>query len=164
MTFKGNLIMIGAGVALLALVACDKNNKSEETQTTGATQSQGAQNPGVNAAAANDNDKANKNNNKPNASTPDPNQHVIQQITQARCQREMACGKIGPNKHWTDEQACVSDLGNDTYEALKAKDCKQPLEPKVQTCLKALPNENCDNVESGLSRIQACEQNALCKD
>lgn len=162
MTFKGNLIMVGAGVALLALVACDKNNKSEETQTTGATQNQGAQNPGVNAPAAND-DNSNKNT-KPNASTPDPNQHIIQQITQARCQREMACGKIGPNKHWTDEQACVSDLGNDTYEALKAKDCKQPIQPKVQTCLQALPSENCDNVESGLSRIQACEQNALCKE
>ena len=149
MTFKRNLIIGGACVALLALVACEKNNKAEETQTTGATQGQ-----------TTTTDK-----NQPNAATPDANQSTIMRVTQARCAREMACGKIGADKSkkWTDEQACRDDLGHDTYEGLKASDCKTLLQDKVQTCLTALQTENCDNVESGLSRIQACRSDTLCK-
>ena len=150
MTFKRNLIIAGASVALLAAVACEKNNKADETQTTGAN----TQN--------NDNDK---DKNQPNAATPDPNQATIMRVTTARCQREMACGKIGADKDkkWTDEQSCRDDLGHDTYEGLKAKDCKTVLQDKVQSCLTAIGTENCDNVESGLSRIQACRSDVLCK-
>ncbi|HEY1958429.1 MAG TPA: DUF6184 family natural product biosynthesis lipoprotein [Polyangiaceae bacterium] len=127
-------------------MACEKNNKAEETQTTGATQS-------------------NTDKTQPNAMTPDANQATIMRVTTARCQREMACGKIGADKDkkWTDEAACRDDLGHDTYEGLKAKDCKTLLQDKVQTCLSAIGTENCDNVESGLSRIQACRSDALCK-
>jgi len=158
MTFKRNLIIGGACVALLALVACEKNNKPEETQTTGATQ-------GNNTAAANNATDKDKDKSQPNAATPDPNQSTIMRVTQARCQREMVCGKIGADKSkkWTDEQACRDDLGHDTYEGLKASDCKTLLQDKVQTCLTAIQTENCDNVESGLSRIQACRSDTLCK-
>src|SRR6185503_5482910 len=106
MTFKRNLIIGGACVALLALVACEKNNKPEETQTTGATQ-------GNNTAAANNATDKDKDKSQPNAATPDPNQSTIMRVTQARCQREMVCGKIGADKSkkWTDEQACRDDLG-----------------------------------------------------
>ena len=151
MTLNRKLVIAGTGVALLALVACEKNNKADETQTTGATQTQPENNPL-------------EKKNQVGVNTPDPNQAIIQKVTQARCQREMACGEIGNGKKYATEADCISDLGKDTFEDLKAKECKTPLQDKVNECVAALPKENCDNVRSDLSHILACREGAICKD
>lgn len=161
MTLNRKVLIAGTGVALLALVACEKNNKADETQTTGATQTQPENNP---AANNNQENKPLEKKNQVGVNTPDPNQAIIQKVTQARCQREMACGEVGNGKKYATEADCVSDLGKDTFEDLKAKECKTPMQDKVNDCVAALPKENCDNVRSDLSHILACRAGAICKD
>lgn len=152
-----NLIIVAAAVLGFGVVNCEKSNRSEQTQTTGATQPS-------DQTQAKEQQKKEEKQGVPTMTAPDPNESTIDRVTIGRCDREMACGRIGQGKKWNDMADCKRDLGKDTRDDLKANECKGVLNDKVQTCLDALRSENCDNVQSGLSRVEACQKQKLCKD
>jgi len=132
-----NIALVAPAVVTLALVACHKNESVDQTRTTGATEN-------VRAMA------------------PDPNDKTIERVTAARCERELACERIGQGKKWADEAACRRDLRPSTYSQLRSKDCNVVLDDKVQACLLAMPTENCDSVSQGVRDIEPCGKDKLC--
>jgi len=83
MTFDHrNLIVVGTA-AIVGLVACEKKENTDQTQTSGATTST------VNLGAG-----------------MDPNDTTIDRITETRCKHEVTCNNVGSGKKWADEAAC----------------------------------------------------------
>jgi len=143
------LIFVAASL-LVGLVACEKANKSEQTQTTGANEPEKTEKAG--------NEKTMQ---QPMA--PDANDPTIDRITNASCQREMACDRIGQGKKWADQAACRSDLRASARTELARAECPNVQMDKVQACIAALATENCDSVAMGPKDVQPCTKEVLCK-
>ena len=133
-----NIVVVASAVVTIALVACEKNESTDQTRTTGATTQ------------------------SVRATAPDPNDKTIDRVTAARCERELACERIGQGKKWADEAACRRALRPSTYSELRAKECKVVLDDKVQACLLAMPDQNCDSVSQGVRDIEPCAKDKLC--
>lgn len=169
MTFAHrNLIIVGS-VALLGLVACEKKENADQTQTTGATRTQ--ENQG-NVQPTTSNTTPGSNLNMPERGTTgttttgmekDANDATIERITDARCRREVACNNIGNGKKWNDEAACKREVRQNVHSDYRQSECHVVLQDKVQACLDAINGEKCDSAFD-LGRVTACRKGNLCKD
>jgi uncharacterized protein DUF6184 len=89
----------------------------------------------------------------------------IQLISEARCDREVRCGGVGPDKTYETRDQCVADLKNDGYEDLDAKACPRGLdERQLDQCLSEIHAERCGAPLDTLERLVACRSAGLCKD
>ena len=89
----------------------------------------------------------------------------IQLISEARCDREVRCGGVGPDKNYETRDQCVADLKNDGYEDLDAKACPKGLdERELDQCLSEIHAERCGAPLDTLERLVACRSASLCKD
>jgi hypothetical protein len=140
MTRKQKTLAFGS--AMLGLIACDQN-KSSETQTTGATMPMRVQTPVAVAA--------------------DPNDDTIDRITAARCTREVACNNIGTGKKWVDDSSCHREVRQNVHADFRRTECRYVLTDKLQSCIDAIRDEKCDAVLD-LTRMNACRKSAICSD
>ncbi len=160
-----NLLIVGSA-ALLGLVACEKNQSSDQTQTTGATRENPQNQPQTTPNQPTFNQPqtgTNTGTGMAASETKDPNDATIDRITDARCKRELACNNVGNGKKYNDEAACKRELRQNTHSDLRQSECKTVLTDKVQSCIDAIQNEKCDSVFE-LSRVNACRKGNLCKD
>jgi len=89
----------------------------------------------------------------------------IQLISEARCDREVRCGGVGPDATCTTRDQCVADLKNDGYDDLDAKACPKGLdERELDQCLSEIHAERCGAPLDTLERLVACRSASLCKD
>ncbi len=89
----------------------------------------------------------------------------IQLISEARCDRELRCSGVGPDKTYETRDQCVADLKNDGYEDLDAEACPKGLdERELDQCLSEIHAERCGAPLDTLERLVACRSASLCKD
>ena len=91
------------------------------------------------------------------------NEHAINRITAARCDRDMACNNIGAGKKFETREACTNELGHDKAADIRAEECPRGIsEPDLNDCLADIRSEKCGNPLDSISRRAACRKAKLC--
>jgi hypothetical protein len=89
----------------------------------------------------------------------------VHQLTVARCQREARCNNIGKNKKYESSDQCIRTLDARGYTDLGPDECKSGIRrDKVEGCLSAIRNEQCNSPLDTLRRLVSCQSAALCAD
>ena len=89
----------------------------------------------------------------------------INQLSEARCDREVRCGGIGPDKTYETRDQCIADLNHDGYDDLDADACPRGIDQReLDKCLSEIHAERCGAPLDTLERLVACRSAALCKD
>ncbi len=95
---------------------------------------------------------------------PGTQNQAVEQIAQARCDREVRCGKVGPDKDYTSQEVCLTKVKDEWRDDLNARECPGGVVQKELTeCLAEIRNEDCGNPFDSLSRIIACREGDICK-
>lgn len=129
-----------AAAALCAGVACSKTHERE---------------PAMRPAAGTRADPA----------TSSSTMNGINDISVARCDREVRCGGVGPGQSYETRDQCISDLNNAGYDDLDADACRKGLDQKeLDKCLSEIHAERCGAPLDTLDRLVACRAATLCKD
>jgi hypothetical protein len=89
----------------------------------------------------------------------------INDISVARCDREVRCGGVGSGKNYETREACIADLNSAGYEDLDAKACPRGLDAReLDKCLSENHAERSAAPLDTLERLVACRAAALCRD
>jgi hypothetical protein len=123
-------------VALILLAACAHEDNTNMTPTTTTAASQ--------MAAPVDN-------------------HAIDQVAAARCDREQTCGNVGVDKTYATRDVCVQKLRADSMNDLTNANCPNGMSrPALDKCLADVRGERCDHPLDTLSRLNSCSRSSLC--
>jgi hypothetical protein len=88
---------------------------------------------------------------------------AVSAVATARCDRELKCKNIGPNKTYLSTEECITKLQNDKRPDLNEYECPQGISDKdLASCLKSIREENCGNPLDSVSRLTACRSSAMC--
>jgi hypothetical protein len=133
--------------AVLGLMACGRSTSSTTTQLTSAPAPATARSPNAGAGSIVTSDEA------------------VMRITNARCDREVACNNVGSDGLFIDRDACARQLGRDAYANLQAQTCAGGIDDgKLATCLADVRNERCHNPLDTIERLLSCRRRELCVD
>ncbi len=89
---------------------------------------------------------------------------ALDQIVNARCDREMKCGNIGADKKFSDRNACVTEVKKDFSDDINADDCPAGVDKKeLSECLTEARNEDCANPFDTIGRVAACRTSDICR-
>jgi hypothetical protein len=90
---------------------------------------------------------------------------AINDISVARCDREVRCGDVGPEKNHETRDQCIAKLNEAGYDNLDADACRAGIAPdELGKCLSEINAERCGAPLDTLERLVACRSSALCKD
>jgi hypothetical protein len=89
----------------------------------------------------------------------------INEISTARCDREVRCGGVGEGKGHANRDQCIADLNREGYEDLDETHCPRGLGAReLDKCLSEIHGERCGAPLDTLERLVACRAPALCKN
>lgn len=92
-----------------------------------------------------------------------PGDMLVGRIAQARCDREVACGRVGEGKPVATNAQCMSTVRTRSRADVVAAQCGRGFDnTQVGICLTSIRQHRC---ESGLDAIEAiaqCQASALC--
>ncbi|MBI2393570.1 MAG: hypothetical protein HYV09_28590 [Deltaproteobacteria bacterium] len=89
---------------------------------------------------------------------------AINKIVGARCDREMKCGNIGPDKKFSDQNSCMVTVGKDFGDDINADECPAGVDTKeLDECLTEARNEDCKNPFDTIGRVAACRTSDICR-
>lgn len=89
----------------------------------------------------------------------------INDISVARCDREVRCGGVGPGENYETRDQCIADLNNAGYDDLDADACPRGLDRnELDKCLSEIHAERCGAPLDTLERLVACRSATLCND
>jgi hypothetical protein len=88
---------------------------------------------------------------------------TVTKISNARCDREVKCGHVGPSEKFSSRDQCISKTQNDKYGDLNGDVCTLGISQQgLHECLQAIRDEGCSNPLDSISRISACRSGNLC--
>ena len=89
---------------------------------------------------------------------------AVDKIADARCDRELKCGSVGPEKKWSDRDGCTTSMKKSLADELNADDCPAGIDTKeLDECLHMARNEDCKNPLDKISRVAACRTSDICR-
>ncbi|HEY1957593.1 MAG TPA: DUF6184 family natural product biosynthesis lipoprotein [Polyangiaceae bacterium] len=92
------------------------------------------------------------------------NDQAVRSITEARCNREVACNNIGAGQKYDDFAACTREIGHDTGVTLRDQKCPEGiLQARLASCLDQISTERCGNPLDTVERLAACRKGMLCR-
>jgi hypothetical protein len=96
---------------------------------------------------------------------PATSRSVADLITEAHCDREQRCVKVGwPTRHASREE-CEAEIGLDWRDELDVFDCPGGIDrDALDDCLTEIRNDDCDNPFDALERIVVCRPGKICRD
>ena len=86
---------------------------------------------------------------------------AVDRMTTERCNRELACGNVGPNQPFADVASCRADVHEDMNRFLKADTCKAVDYYDLAVCSIAIRNTRCS--ATGVPRLAECEGAKICR-
>jgi hypothetical protein len=96
----------------------------------------------------------------------DPDQRfraTVSKIASARCDREMRCGRVGPNEAYPTRDDCVSKSEADKRGDIDANECMLGVsQTGLVECLNAIRDEDCNNPLDAVAKLKACRTANLC--
>ena len=88
----------------------------------------------------------------------------INEISTARCDRDVRCGAVGEGKTYASRDQCITEQNQDGYDDLDEKACPRGLDPReLDKCLSEIHAERCGAPLDTLERLVACRAATLCK-
>jgi hypothetical protein len=88
---------------------------------------------------------------------------VVEQLSTASCDHELACNNTGPGRQFTSLDACASQMRLEVASELGAYRCPAGLDrAALGQCTMAIIGERCDQPVSTLPQIEKCRSAALC--
>jgi hypothetical protein len=88
---------------------------------------------------------------------------VVDEIANARCQREQGCGNVGKDRKYASGDACREKIAGEWVDDLNRFDCPGGYDKKeLDECLEEIRNEDCKNPFDTLGRILACRASDIC--
>ncbi|WP_394844154.1 DUF6184 family natural product biosynthesis lipoprotein [Pendulispora brunnea] len=97
-------------------------------------------------------------------SYPVTNEAAIENITAARCDRELSCNNIGAGKDYDSFAACTRELHHNARASFNAQECPHGIDDRNLTnCLSDIRNERCGNPLDTLERVTSCRKGKLCR-
>jgi hypothetical protein len=88
---------------------------------------------------------------------------TVAKIAGARCEREMRCGRVGPNETFSSRESCVSKIQADKRGAADLNTCALGVNrDRLADCLNAIRDEDCGNALDVVTRLEACRSSNLC--
>jgi len=92
------------------------------------------------------------------------NDHAINALTKARCDREDACNNLGADKKFDSFDACEREIRHDTAITLRPEKCSGGvISERLDSCLDQIRTERCGNAIDKIERVAACRKAMLCK-
>ena len=126
-----------AALAALALVACHR--EGERPPVTSQTTARGAE-----------------------LGSPS-NDDAVMRIATARCERELACNKIGQGRAYEDQPTCLAQMGELMDEEAGRHTCPRGVEPcEVTRCLVDIQATPCGGELERETNLPSCTKAALC--
>jgi len=90
-------------------------------------------------------------------------ERTVDQIAQARCDREGSCDNIGDGKAYANQKACLNDIRGKGFNDFTATTCPNGIDSsQLQKCLAEIRGERCGSPIDTISRINSCRTEALC--
>jgi hypothetical protein len=88
------------------------------------------------------------------------NAGAVERIAASRCARETACGRVGPNKRFADDQNCLREIVRRSSVEVEAQTCPNGVDAKkVERCETEISHQPC-TPES--ETVPACQAEELC--
>jgi hypothetical protein len=89
--------------------------------------------------------------------------NAVDEISDARCDREQRCNNVGAGQTYADRSTCESKMHGATANDLNTKDCPNGVDrTRLSDCLKQIQSEECGNPIASVSRWSACRTSNLC--
>ncbi len=153
-----------AGACVLAVVACQRRERTSETGTTSAEQQQ--------RSAESDRGRTNRPTQMDQSGTTTTTgattgavsfETASSRIVAARCEREAACNNIGAKKRYVDRTVCTHELGVKLADDLKASECTHGVDAKLlDECIAGIQKESCGGVGDNIARAGNCKSSDIC--
>lgn len=88
-------------------------------------------------------------------------ERAIEAMASARCNHEQRCNTIGPTGAYMTREHCLNVMRADGYDELGA--CEHGVDQeKLQECLAAIADQDCNGARDRLERLPACRAAELC--
>lgn len=91
------------------------------------------------------------------------NDDAVMRITTARCERELACNKIGQGRAYEDTPTCLERIGEMMDLEAGRNACPQGVDPfAVSTCLFDIQRTACGGELESETNLRSCTKASLC--
>lgn len=91
------------------------------------------------------------------------NDEAIMRITTVRCERELACNKIGQGRAYEDQPSCLERIGELMDQEAGKNACPSGVDPlAVSTCLLEIQRTPCGGELEQSTNVPACTKSVLC--
>jgi hypothetical protein len=92
-----------------------------------------------------------------------PGDMLVGRIAQARCDREVACDRVGEGKPFKTTEQCTSTLRTRSRADVVAAQCSRGFDnTQVALCLTAIRHFRCETGLGAVDVIPHCQSSALC--
>jgi hypothetical protein len=92
-----------------------------------------------------------------------PGDMLVGRIAQARCDREVACNRVGEGKAFATTAQCTSSLRNRSRADVVAARCARGFDhTQVALCLTSVRQYRCESGLDAIDAIAQCQRSALC--
>ena len=90
---------------------------------------------------------------------------AIDQIANARCDREVACNNVGGDKGYASRSACMDAMRAKGKDELRVTNCPGGVvQDQLNRCVADVRGERCSNPLDTLSRLESCATGTLCSN
>jgi Family of unknown function (DUF6184) len=91
------------------------------------------------------------------------NDDAVMKVATSRCDRELACNKIGQGRAHDDQPTCLERMGELMNEEAGKNTCPAGVEPfALSACLLDIQKTPCGGELERSSNIRACTKASLC--
>lgn len=92
------------------------------------------------------------------------NDEAVMRVTTARCERELACNKIGHGRAYEDQPTCLERIGALMDEAAGTNACPAGTDDvAVAACLLEIQRTPCGGELERSTNLPACTRSSLCR-
>jgi hypothetical protein len=92
-----------------------------------------------------------------------PGDMLVGRIAQARCDREVACDRVGEGKPFKTTEHCMSTLRSRSRADVVAAQCTRGFDnTQVGLCLTSIRQYRCESGLDAVDVIAQCQRSALC--
>lgn len=89
---------------------------------------------------------------------------ALNNIAEARCDREQRCNNVGQGRRYESSQTCRATVRNDFSRDLNSSECQGGIDrAELSECMSDIRTEDCNNPIDTLSRLAACRTSDLCR-
>jgi Family of unknown function (DUF6184) len=88
---------------------------------------------------------------------------LVDELANARCDREEGCKNVGPGQKYASRDVCLDQMRGSMGNDLNPQNCPLGIDrSRFDGCLAAVRAEQCDRPLDTLARVQECRTSDMC--